>query len=101
MLLFSLNTFVGLFLESSAFSAEVTVISFNVEIPSGSIIERLVFFSLLRTILVGVSGGDLFATFTSVIIAVPFDMQGTVALKTSNLGTWGDLWVWRLEGSNG
>ena len=101
MLLFGLNTSVGLFLEFSAFSVEVTVISFNVEVPSGSIIEWLIFFSLFRTIFVRVSGGDLFATFASVIIAVPFNVQGTVALKTSNLSTWGDLWVWRSEGSNG
>ena len=44
-LLFGLNTSVGLFLELSAFSAEIAIISFYIEISPGSIVERLIFFA--------------------------------------------------------
>ena len=86
-LLFGLNTSVSLFLEFSAFSAEIAVISFDVKIPSGSIVERLIFFFLFRTILVGVSRGNFLATFTLVFVTIPFDMQWAVALEASNWGT--------------
>ena len=60
-LLFGLNIPDGLFLAFSTFSAEVTVIPFDIEISSGSIIERAVFFLLFRAIFIGMPGGNLFA----------------------------------------
>ena len=101
MLLFGLNTSVGLFLELSAFSAKIAIVSFYIEISLGSVVERLIFFPLLRTILVGVSGGNFLATFASVFITIPFDMQRAVALEASDWGTRGNLWIGGSERSDG
>ena len=73
-LLFGLNIPDGLFLAFLTFSAEVTVIPFDIKISSGSIIERAVFFLLFRAIFIGMPRGNLFAAFAPIFVAVPFDV---------------------------
>jgi hypothetical protein len=73
-LLFGLNILVGLFLAFSTFAAEITVIPFDIKISSGSIIKRAILFLLFRTIFIGMSGGNLFAAFASIVVTVPLDM---------------------------
>ena len=55
MLLFGLNMSVGLFLEFSAFSGKIAIISFDVKISSDPVIVWAAFFTLLGAILVRVS----------------------------------------------
>ena len=42
-------------------------------------------FQMAGTIFLRVSGGDLFAESTSILVTVPFDVLGTVTLEATDL----------------